>query len=69
MIWSKIGDIWRVKTSLLVSQFMFTAFSGGCGGAQSLSQLCVRPCFPTVTLDGGKLILYTQESSAGHFKG
>ncbi|UDD55135.1 hypothetical protein AFCA_002778 [Aspergillus flavus] len=52
MIWSKIGDIWRVKTSLLVSLFMFTAFSGGCGGAQSLSQLCVRPCFPTVTLDG-----------------
>lgn len=41
MIWSKIGDIWRVKTSLLASLFIFTAFSGGCGGAQSLSQLCV----------------------------
>ncbi|PIG69496.1 efflux pump antibiotic resistance protein [Aspergillus arachidicola] len=45
MIWSKIGDIWRVKTTLLVSLFMFTAFSGGCGGAQSLSQLIICRAF------------------------
>ncbi|KAB8271195.1 major facilitator superfamily domain-containing protein [Aspergillus minisclerotigenes] len=48
MIWSKIGDIWRVKTSLLVSLFMFTAFSGGCGGAQSLSQLIICRAFQGV---------------------
>ncbi|KAF7588744.1 hypothetical protein BBP40_005270 [Aspergillus hancockii] len=45
MIWSKFGDIWRVKTALLASLFLFTAFSGGCGGADTLSQLIVCRAF------------------------
>ncbi|KAE8377422.1 major facilitator superfamily domain-containing protein [Aspergillus bertholletiae] len=48
MIWSKIGEIWRVKTSLLTSLFIFTAFSGGCGGAQNLSQLIICRAFQGV---------------------
>ncbi|KNG83699.1 hypothetical protein ANOM_007669 [Aspergillus nomiae NRRL 13137] len=48
MVWSKAGDIWRLKTSLLAALFMFTAFSGGCGGAQSLSQLIICRAFQGV---------------------
>ncbi|GLA48868.1 hypothetical protein AnigIFM63604_004452 [Aspergillus niger] len=38
MIWSKAGDIWGVKPMLLVSLAIFTAFSGGCSGAQSYAE-------------------------------
>ncbi|KAE8388906.1 major facilitator superfamily domain-containing protein [Aspergillus alliaceus] len=52
MIWSKIGDIWRVKTSLLTSLSIFTAFSGGCGGAHSLSQLIICRAFQGIGAAG-----------------
>lgn len=46
MIWSKCGDIFGVKHSLLCSLTFFIAFSGGCGAAQSLNQLLVPLSFP-----------------------
>ncbi|KAL3262891.1 hypothetical protein ABHI18_002324 [Aspergillus niger] len=45
MLWSKAGDIWGVRPTLLTSVALFTAFSGGCGGAQSLSQLIICRAF------------------------
>ncbi|PYH29136.1 MFS general substrate transporter [Aspergillus neoniger CBS 115656] len=41
MIWSKAGDTWGVKPMLLTSLAIFTAFSGGCSGARTLSDLLV----------------------------
>ncbi|KAJ5973965.1 major facilitator superfamily domain-containing protein [Penicillium waksmanii] len=41
IIWSNGGNLFGVKRALLTSLFIFTVFSGGCAGAQSLSALCV----------------------------
>ncbi|KAL4798965.1 major facilitator superfamily domain-containing protein [Aspergillus venezuelensis] len=52
MIWSKCGDIFGVKPSLLCSLAFFIAFSGGCGGAQSLNQLIICRAFQGVGAAG-----------------
>ncbi|OJJ38042.1 hypothetical protein ASPWEDRAFT_734149 [Aspergillus wentii DTO 134E9] len=52
MIWSKCGDIFGVKPSLLASLFVFIAFSGGCGGAQTLNQLIICRAFQGVGAAG-----------------
>ncbi|TVY91258.1 Efflux pump [Lachnellula willkommii] len=39
IIWAKLSDIYGRKPLLLASLFIFTAFSGGCGAAQTLTQL------------------------------
>ncbi|KAL4778560.1 major facilitator superfamily domain-containing protein, partial [Aspergillus varians] len=52
MIWSKCGDIFGVKPSLLCSLAFFIAFSGGCGGAQSLNQLIVFRAFQGIGAAG-----------------
>ncbi|KAF1951253.1 MFS general substrate transporter [Byssothecium circinans] len=39
IIWAKASDIFGRKHSILCSIFIFTAFSGGCGGSQSVIQL------------------------------
>ncbi|KAK2872009.1 hypothetical protein FQN49_002629 [Arthroderma sp. PD_2] len=44
-VWSSCGNIFGVKPALLTSLFIFTAFSGGCGGAQNLSQLIICRAF------------------------
>ncbi|KAF9893068.1 hypothetical protein FE257_012479 [Aspergillus nanangensis] len=45
LIWSKASDIWGIKPCLLTSIILFTAFSGGCGAAQTLSQLIICRAF------------------------
>ncbi|BCS18428.1 uncharacterized protein APUU_11256S [Aspergillus puulaauensis] len=52
MIWSKCGDIFGVKPSLLCSLVFFIAFSGGCGGAQTLNQLIVFRAFQGIGAAG-----------------
>ncbi|KAL4909665.1 hypothetical protein BDW74DRAFT_173160 [Aspergillus multicolor] len=52
MIWSKCGDIFGVKPSLLCSLIVFVAFSGGCGGAQSMNQLIICRAFQGVGASG-----------------
>ncbi|KAL3473808.1 major facilitator superfamily domain-containing protein [Aspergillus californicus] len=45
MIWSKCGDIFGVKPSLLASLAFFIAFSGGCGAVQSMTALIICRAF------------------------
>ncbi|RDW89982.1 uncharacterized protein DSM5745_01757 [Aspergillus mulundensis] len=52
MIWSKCGDIFGVKASLLCSLVFFVAFSGGCGAAQSMNQLIICRAFQGVGASG-----------------
>ncbi|KAF2643899.1 MFS general substrate transporter [Massarina eburnea CBS 473.64] len=39
IIWAKISDVYGRKNSILTSILIFTAFSGACGGSQSVIQL------------------------------
>lgn len=39
IIWAKISDISGRKNSILMTMFLFTAFSGACGASQSIIQL------------------------------
>ncbi|KAL2810109.1 major facilitator superfamily domain-containing protein [Aspergillus granulosus] len=52
MIWSKCGDIFGIKPSLLCSLIFFTGFSGGCGGAQSMNQLIICRAFQGIGASG-----------------
>ncbi|KAJ6108584.1 major facilitator superfamily domain-containing protein [Penicillium sp. IBT 18751x] len=45
VIWSNLGNVFGVKQALLSSLFVFTAFSGGCGGAQTFNQLVISRAF------------------------
>lgn len=49
MIWSKCGDIFGVKHSLLCSLVVFIVFSGACGAAQGLNQLFVALILPVLS--------------------
>ncbi|PQE07474.1 major facilitator superfamily transporter protein [Rutstroemia sp. NJR-2017a BBW] len=42
IIWAKLGDIFGGKPMLMTSMVIFMAFSGGCGAAQTMTQLCVH---------------------------
>jgi MFS family permease len=39
IIWAKIGDIFGRKPTLLSAMLLFAVFSGGCGAAQTMTQL------------------------------
>ncbi|GLB04249.1 hypothetical protein AtubIFM57258_009965 [Aspergillus tubingensis] len=52
MIWSKAGDTWGVKPMLLTSLAIFTAFSGGCSGARTLSDLIICRAFQGIGAAG-----------------
>ena len=39
IIWAKLSDIFGRKHTLAACLLIFTAFSGGCGGAQTMNQL------------------------------
>lgn len=39
IIWAKLSDIFGRKQIFITTIFIFTAFSGGCGGSQALDQL------------------------------
>lgn len=43
IIIAKLSDLFGRKTMLLLSMFIFTAFSGGCAAAQTMIQLYVTP--------------------------
>ncbi|CAG7922339.1 unnamed protein product [Penicillium olsonii] len=45
IIWASFSGIFGVKPTLLTAVTIFIAFSGGCGGAQTLSQLVVCRAF------------------------
>ncbi|CAG8360437.1 unnamed protein product [Penicillium salamii] len=45
IIWASFSSIFGVKRTLLTAVAIFIAFSGGCAGAQSLSQLVVCRAF------------------------
>ncbi|KAI0190174.1 putative multidrug resistance protein fnx1 [Xylaria flabelliformis] len=52
VIWSKLSDFVGRKWPCLVSLFIFTAFSGACGGAQTLVQLIVFRAFQGIGASG-----------------
>ncbi|KAK1142913.1 hypothetical protein N8T08_007154 [Aspergillus melleus] len=52
MIWSRCGDIFGVKASLLSSLALFIAFSGGCGAAKTLDDLIICRAFQGVGAAG-----------------
>ncbi|TVY23362.1 Efflux pump [Lachnellula hyalina] len=52
IIWAKLSDIYGRKPLLLASLFIFTAFSGGCGAAQTLTQLIVCRCLQGLGASG-----------------
>jgi MFS family permease len=39
IIWSKLSDIFGRKPAILATLSIFTAFSAGCGAAQTMTQL------------------------------
>ena len=41
IIWAKLSDIYGRKLFAVASITVFTLFSGGCGAAQTMTQLCV----------------------------
>ncbi|KAI0532016.1 putative multidrug resistance protein fnx1 [Xylaria digitata] len=52
VVWSKLSDIFGRKGTCLASLFVFTAFSGACGGAQTLVQLIVFRAFQGIGASG-----------------
>lgn len=45
IIWAKISDVLSRKLMICLAVLVFLVFSGACGAAQSLTQLCVKtPC-------------------------
>ncbi|KAJ5329667.1 major facilitator superfamily domain-containing protein [Penicillium brevicompactum] len=45
IVWASFSNIFGVKPSLLTAVTIFIAFSGGCAGAQSISQLIICRAF------------------------
>ncbi|KAF2190024.1 major facilitator superfamily transporter [Zopfia rhizophila CBS 207.26] len=45
IFWSKLSDIIGRKSALISTMTIFTAFSGGCGGAKTLNQLIIGRTF------------------------
>jgi MFS family permease len=43
VIWAKLSDLFGRKPTVIAALLIFAAFSGGCGAAQSVVQLCVFP--------------------------
>ncbi|KAI0904704.1 putative multidrug resistance protein fnx1 [Ustulina deusta] len=41
VIWAKLSDLFGRKRTFIVALLIFVAFSGGCGGAQTMTQLIV----------------------------
>jgi MFS family permease len=39
IIWAKLSDIYGRKNCIITSLFIFSVFSGACGGSQSVIQL------------------------------
>jgi MFS family permease len=39
IIWSKFSNSFGRKTCIITALFIFTAFSGACGGSQTMNQL------------------------------
>ncbi|PLB51489.1 MFS general substrate transporter [Aspergillus steynii IBT 23096] len=52
MIWSRCGDIFGVRASLLTSLAFFVAFSGGCGAVQNLNELIICRAFQGIGAAG-----------------
>ena len=50
IIWAKLSDIFGRKHLVIVAVLVFTAFSGACGAAQSMTQLWVSHHTKTVHL-------------------
>jgi MFS family permease len=42
VVWAKLSDVAGRKNALMVSLLLFSAFSAGCGVAQTLTQLFVQ---------------------------
>ncbi|KAF4636426.1 hypothetical protein G7Y89_g1666 [Cudoniella acicularis] len=52
IIWSKVSDAFGRKPSILAAVIIFTAFSGGCGAAQSMNQLIICRVFQGIGAAG-----------------
>ncbi|PVH94609.1 MFS multidrug transporter-like protein [Periconia macrospinosa] len=52
IIWAKFSNALGRKTSMFCAVFLFAAFSGGCGGAQSMNQLIISRAFQGVGAAG-----------------
>ncbi|KAF2728284.1 putative efflux pump antibiotic resistance protein [Polyplosphaeria fusca] len=53
ILWSKLSDIIGRKVSFLATVFIFTAFSGACGGASTMTQLIICRTFQGIGGAGG----------------
>ncbi|OAG06096.1 MFS multidrug transporter-like protein [Paraphaeosphaeria sporulosa] len=52
IIWSKFSNAWGRKTCMVCALFLFVAFSGACGGSQSMTQLIIFRSFQGVGAAG-----------------
>ncbi|KAM3069259.1 hypothetical protein ACMFMG_010770 [Clarireedia jacksonii] len=52
VIWAKLSDIFGRKKTLIIGLIIFIAFSAGCGGAQSMTQLLVCRAFQGLGASG-----------------
>ncbi|KAF2490388.1 MFS multidrug transporter-like protein [Lophium mytilinum] len=48
ILWSKLSDVFGRKTTFFASMLIFTAFSGACGGCQTMTQLIICRTFQGV---------------------
>ncbi|PVH98544.1 MFS general substrate transporter [Periconia macrospinosa] len=53
MIWAKFSDYFGQKSSVIASSLIFVLFSGGCGAAQTITQLIVCRVFQGIGAAGG----------------
>ena len=52
IIWAKLSDIFGRKSMMILSTALFTAFSGGCGAAQTMDQLIICRVFQGIGAAG-----------------
>ena len=65
IIWAKISDVLGRKWSIIAAVFIFTAFSGACGGSQSVIQLYVH-CPVVFRPILAYMVLLSEFNSAGY---
>ncbi|TGO57255.1 hypothetical protein BELL_1354g00020 [Botrytis elliptica] len=58
IIWSKLSDVFGRKSCIITSVFIFVIFSGGCGAAQTITQLIVCRVFQGIGAAGDLALVF-----------
>ncbi|KAF5877909.1 putative mfs multidrug transporter protein [Botrytis fragariae] len=58
IIWTKVSDIFGRKSSIITAVLLFTAFSGACGAAQTITQIIICRVFQGIGAAGSMALVF-----------